>query len=160
MAKEIELIILERAGKAYPDGSTPGTLHVGDRKFPTIERGGGYVNLKVGDYVMEHSRKRTGRPIRCLRPVESTIEAILIHAAYKDNSEQLEGCVSPGMMKKPPPGMGILQADAAMEEIWKLLGGWKEGKKVTLHVANNAPGDARIKEVWDRVRDPRLRKLR
>lgn len=159
MVEEIKTIILERESVAYHDGSVPGTLYVGDRQFPTIERGGGYVNLKIGDYVMEHSEKISGRRIKCLRPVELELQTILIHAAYKDSSTNLEGCISPGMKKKPNPGMGILQADLAMEEIWKLLGAWKAGKKITLHVANNVPGEARTKEAWDRVRDPRLQKL-
>ena len=55
--------------------------------------------------------------------------------------------------------MGIRNAAAAMEEMWVLLGGWKLGKTVTLHVLNNVTPDARIKETWDRVRDARLRAL-
>jgi len=159
MAEEISLIVLERERKAYADGSIPGTLHVGTKKFPTIERGGGYVNLKIGDYEMEHSVKNTGRKVKCLRPVEAEVQTILIHDAKGDNSNNLAGCISPGLVKKPSPGMGIKHAALAMQEIWKLLGGWKRGKRVTLHVASNVPGDRRTKETWGRTRNPRLRRL-
>lgn len=167
MAGAINLIILKRDPNPHADGSIPGTLYVGDKEYPTIERGQGYTTLKIGDYRMEHSWKNTGRRIRCLRPVEDNIAhlrakeksvtSVLIHAAYKDSSLKLEGCVSPGMKKKPDGGMGILDADEAMDEIFELLGGFQEGKTVVLHVANNAPGDTRIKETWDRVQNLSIR---
>ena len=169
MATEIKLIILEREPKAHADGSVPGILHVGDRAFPTIERGGTYVSLKTGDYRMEHSWKQSGRRVKCLRPIEpnkaflrkkeKSVESILIHDAFKDNSTELEGCISPGMRKKPGRGMGILDAAEAMEEIWELLGGFREGTEITLHVLNNVPDDSQTKETWDRVRNLSIRKL-
>ena len=159
MTEKVKLIVLKRDLEAHRDGSIPGTLYVGDHKFPTIERGGGYVNLKVGDYVMEHSVKNTGRPVKCLRPIEKEVDTLLIHDAFKDSSLQLQGCVAPGMAKKPPPGVGILRSAKAMELLWTLLGGWEKGKQVTLHVLNNVPGETRTKMDWNRTRNPRLRRL-
>ncbi|MFQ5504092.1 MAG: hypothetical protein ACE5F1_04740 [Planctomycetota bacterium] len=169
MTEAIKLIVLEREPKAYADGSVPGILHVGPESFPTIERGQGYVSLKIGDYVMVHSWKWTGRRVKCLRPVEplkrfarkgeKTIETILIHDAKNDDSLQLSGCISPGMVKKGGRGMGIRRAAEAMERIWELLGGFHEGKRVTLHVASNVPHELRTKETWDRVQRLRAREL-
>lgn len=137
---------------AYSDGSVPGQLRVGAMVFPTIERGGDRVNLKIGVYVMEHSTKRTGRKVKCLRPVESKLDTLLIHDAFNDSSLELEGCIAPGLAKKPPPGMGILSSAAAMDQIWALLGGWQAGKTVTLHITSNVPGEARTKETWERLK--------
>ena len=137
MDESVKVIVLERAPTAHADGSVPGTLHVGDTSFPTIERGGGYVTLKIGDYVMEHSWKKTGRRVKCLRPVQKEIDTILIHDARYDSSTELKGCISPGMAKKPFPGQGILDAEGAMNKLWKLLGGYVPGRRVTLHVLNN-----------------------
>ena len=98
---------LWRDKEANRDGSVRGVLWVMERfstggrgmvgLYTTIEPGGGYVNLKVGDYMMEHSMKITGRQVKCLRPVESAIEPILIHDAWRDDPKQLTGCIAPGM---------------------------------------------------------------
>ena len=153
MAKQLEIveIAFERNTKANKDGSVLGTLTVGTREFPTIERGAGYVNLKQGDYVMVHSTKNTGRKIKCLRPEITRIGTLLVHDAYNDSSNQLQGCIAPGMEIKPN-GMGILRSAQAMDEIWKLLGGWEAGKKVTLKVENNLPGETRTKDTWERLK--------
>lgn len=169
MAAEIRPIVLKREPVAYPDGSVPGTLTVGDHQFPTIERGHGYTSLRVGDYKMVHSWKGGKRSVKCLRPVEEnkaylrngekSVERVLIHDAYRDSSTELEGCISPGISKKPGRGMGIQKAAQAMEKIWELLGGFESEKKtVTLHVINNVPGVSGIRETWDRVSTLSIRK--
>jgi hypothetical protein len=99
---------------------------------------------------MQHSTKNTGRTVKCLRPVEQAYRTLLIHDALNDNSNNLTGCIGPGMSKKASPGMGIRRSAEAMEAIWKLLGGWKNGKTVTLHVTGNVPGEARTKATWQR----------
>lgn len=169
MADEIKVILLEREPNTHSDGSVPGWLHVGDRKFPTIERGQGYTSYLVGDYRMQHAWKTRGRRIQCLSPIEGNIaykrdgekdvRAVLIHAAQHDSSLALEGCVSPGLTKKPKPGMGILGADQAMAEIFALLGTFQEGKTVVLHVLNNVPGVTGMKETWGRVQTLSIRRL-
>ena len=173
-----------REPKAYRDGSVPGWLEVGTmalmapiipgtkveslvdkmpasvrnstRLFPTIERGARFINLKVGQYQLKHSKKkRKGAPggtINVLQVIEhANIDQILIHDAWKDSSIELEGCIGPGLRKKPSPGMGILDSKEAMEEIWRLLGGYSVGTKVTLNVWSNVPGDTRTIHTWGKM---------
>jgi|SRR5688572_4576004 hypothetical protein len=144
-------ISFEREAAANKDGSVFGTLTVGTTKFPTIERGKDFVNLKQGSYVMKHSTKVTGRKVNCLRPEIVQITTLLIHDALGDSSNNLEGCIAPGMEKKAS-NMGIRRSAEAMDAIWKLLGGFEEGKKVTLNVLNNVPGESRTKDTWDRLK--------
>lgn len=48
--------------------------------------------------------------------------------------------------------MGILKSADAMEEIWKLLGGYKLKTKVTLNVWSNTPGETRTKLTWGKLK--------
>ena len=185
MAMVHSIINFWRESKAYRDGSVPGWLEVGTMAlmpglepgaavqskvdimpatvrnsphlYPSIERGGGYVNLKIGQYKMQHSKKkRRGAPggtINCLQVIEhGNIDQILIHDAMGDSSTQLEGCIGPGLRKKTAPGMGILDSKGAMDEIWKLLGGYTLGNKVTLNVWSNVPGETRTKLTWGKLK--------
>ena len=93
---------------------------------------------------MEHSTKKTGTPKRCLRPVESSIDTILIHAAT--GPEQLQGCVAPRLWGSKLGEWN--NSNEAMDRRWKVLGGWEEGKEVTLQVLNNYSGETRTKEAW------------
>ena len=43
-------IIFRRTGTVNPNGSVPGTLTIGDKTWPTIERGGGYTFVRQGTY--------------------------------------------------------------------------------------------------------------
>lgn len=186
MAKYLNASVLNfwRENRAHPDGSVPGYLSIGAAclfppidlnvpvqsisakmpascskgraVFPTIERGGVYVSLKIGQYEMKHSKKkRKGAPggvINCLQCTDSPIDQILIHDALNDSSVNLAGCIAPGMEKKPPPGQGILESEKAMEEIWKLLGGYSIGKLVTLNVWSNVPGETRTRKTWGKLK--------
>lgn len=117
--------------------------------FFTLERGHGMADLKIGEYEMEHSIKRTGRKIRCLRPTDKRIETLLIHDAYQDDPDELLGCIAPFQF-----GSEAYQQSSAeaMQTLWLLLGGWEQGKKVTLRVLTNVPGEKRTKETWWRTR--------
>jgi hypothetical protein len=96
-----------------------------------------YSSLRVGTYKMKHSWKRTGRIIKCLRPVETAIENILIHDAFNDDPNELQGCIAPGIQG----GEANWQNSAdAMEKMWDALGGFKEDKEVVLVVLTNATG--------------------
>jgi hypothetical protein len=156
MADSNTEILFNRESKAYADGSVPGVLTVQGQNFPTIERGNNFVSLKIGKYKMKHSKKnRKGAPggtINCLQCMDSKIDQILIHDAKNDSSLNLEGCIAPGMMKKSPPGMGILRSKEAMDKIFVLLGGYNLGNEVTLNVQSNVPGDFRTKESWARLK--------
>lgn len=141
----------------YRTGPDKDGYEMGYLMFPKIgkmlttrERGHGYVSLRIGKYRMKHSIKNTNRKVQCLRPVESSITTILIHDAYKDRPETLEGCIAPGKM-----GGGANWHDSAqaMEELWRLLGGWESEKEITLQVMTNVsyipPGQKR--KEWGRV---------
>ena len=94
-----------------------------------------HSSLRVGSYKMIHDTKRTGRKVQCLRPVEAAIQNILIHDAYDDNPDELEGCIAPGLIG----GEANWQNSAeAMEKMWTALGGFEKGKEVYLVVLTNA----------------------
>lgn len=120
------------------------------KTFSTRERGHGYVSLRVGTYKMKHSIKNTNRKVKCLRPVESSIQTILIHDADKDNPGSLTGCIAPGTMS----GAAYWSDSAeAMEELWSLLGGWEDGREETLHVMTNVSyiPSGQTRAEWGRV---------
>ncbi len=147
---------LTRRKKANADGSVSGCLVVyrsviaaGSLTLPTIERGNGYVSLKMGMYIMKHDKKNTGRTVKCLRPTEGAIKTILIHDAYQDKASQLAGCVAPGLQTDPS---GAISGSAeAMQRIWEYIGGWSDGALVKLDVLSNVPGDSRTRETWGRL---------
>ena len=117
--------------------------------FYTRERGNGYVSLRVGTYIMEHSTKIKGTQVRCLRPVEGQIAGILIHQSSSPLG--LEGCIAPGF---PGEESDWTNSALAMESIFFLLGGFERGKKVTLRVVTNVsyiPGDA-TRDNWQRLK--------
>jgi len=113
--------------------------------FHTLERGHGFVRLRPGTYTMEHSKLSHYADVQCLRPVglaDPQQAACLIHPITEhvwppDTADALEGCVAPflvGMAEVPGA------SKAAMEQLWKLLGGYAAGKQVTLVVSNDVPG--------------------
>lgn len=120
------------------------------KTFSTRERGHGYVSLRVGSYNMKHSIKGGKRQVKCLRPLEGAITTILIHDAYHDNPATLEGCIAPGTMTG---GAFWADSEKAMDEIWQLLGGWEDGKEITLNVMNNVsyiPAE-QTRDQWGRI---------
>ncbi len=96
-----------------------------------------YSSLRVGIYVLEHSIKLTKRHVRCLRPIESHIQKILIHDAYNDDPNELEGCIAPGIIGGEADWSN---SALAMEKLFESLGGFELGKQVNLVVLNNATG--------------------
>jgi hypothetical protein len=143
---------LLRVIHVFDDGRSCREQHLGT--FLTLERGTKFINLKIGSYQMKHSTKIEGRKVKCLRPTDWRISTLLIHDALNDNPSTLEGCIAPFLFG----GEANNQTSAeAMELLWTMLGGWQEGKKVTLNVLTNVPGDKRTKETWSRLR-PRRKK--
>jgi len=140
-----------RVKHIFDDGKACREQNMGT--FLTLERGTKFVNLKVGTYEMKHSIKIEGRKVKCLRPTDWRISTLLIHDALNDDPKTLEGCIAPFFFG----GEAYNQNSAeAMELLWTLLGGWEEGRKVTLEVLTNVPGDRRTKETWNRLK-PRRR---
>ncbi len=120
------------------------------KMFSTRERGSGFVSLRIGTYKLKHSIKGGTRIVKCLRPVEGSITTILIHDAYKDNPATLEGCIAPGTMTG---AAHWADSEIAMEELWQILGGWEDGKEITLNVMTNVsylPTD-QTRDQWNRV---------
>lgn len=117
-------------------------------RFSTLERGGNTVSLKTGIYEMHHSIKRTKRKIECLRPKLYYISSILIHDAYGDDANELEGCIAPFMHGGEADS--YRGSAEAMTKLWGLLGGFDktQQKTILLNVLNNVPGDNRQKEKW------------
>jgi len=72
----------------------------------------------------------------------------LINRAYHGDWTTLRGCISPAnqyvydFSRIDKKGVTFDEADSisAMEEIFSLLGGYKEGKVISLLVENNVPG--------------------
>lgn len=140
-----------------------GTMEVGGHRFDTIERAGGYVALKPGSYLafMEQSRnhgiwtdangkavaakdaptttgaKFTGR--MQLRPQHSQTNskgakaAILVHAGSKPS--HFLGCIGVGEKSTG----GLEKSGASIAALFKLLGGYREGKAVHLKVVGDPP---------------------
>lgn len=140
-----------------------GTMEVGGHRFDTIERAGGFVALKPGTYLalMETSKnhglwtnaagkaiaakdapttpgaKFTGR--RQLRPQHSQTNnkgvkaAILVHAGSKPS--HFVGCIGVGEKS----GEGIGKSGASMATLFRLLGGYQDGKAVYLKVVGDPP---------------------
>ena len=87
----------------------------------------------------------TNIDVQCLRPVGIKDEkhaACLIHPITRyvnppDDPNKLEGCIAPFLVGEAELAGG---SDRAMDAIWKSVGGWKEGKKLTLVVLNDVPG--------------------
>jgi hypothetical protein len=123
--------------------------------FLTMERGTKYVNLKIGTYEMKHSTKIEGRKVKCLRPTDWRIGTLLIHEALNDDPRNVTGCIAPFSFGGQAYGQSSAEA---MEFLWTMLGGWQDGKKVTLKVLTNVPGDSRTKETWKRLDPPRRRR--
>ncbi len=126
-------------------------------KFSTLERGVDFTNLKIGVYEMHHSKKHKARPVKCLRPTNMFISSVLIHDAYKDDANHLEGCIAPFLFGSEAHYTGSAQA---LDQLWTLLGGYDESqqKTITLRVLNNFPGEKRTADQWIAQRKAAWRK--
>ncbi len=115
-------------------------------KLRTLERGLTFTNMKIGTYQMKHSRKRKGRQVKCLRPTNPWITAVLVHDAAGDKASNLEGCIAPFLFGTEAD---YKRSADAMEKLWMMLGGFAENQKyVTLKVLNNYPNEHRTAEQW------------
>jgi len=138
-------ITFKRTGTVNSNGSVPGELTIGNKIWPTIERGVSYTFVRKGTYQVTMDKKRTKRKIKCLRFDEDpAIQTHLVHAALNDNSFNLEGCIAPGQASHPK---GIKGSAAAMEEILVALGGFVPGKEVSIEIKNNIRGNE-SKNAW------------
>jgi hypothetical protein len=138
-------IIFMRTGMINPNGSVPGSLTIGKKTWPTIERGVDYTFVRKGLYTLLMCKKQRGRPVHCLCFNDSpAISSHLIHDALNDDHRQLEGCIAPGLTAD---SQGIKDSAKAMDEVFEALGGYKEWSTKGIDVRNNISGDE-TKEQW------------
>lgn len=140
-------IVFKRTG-TYQGGAPAGELKIGDKSWPTIERGGGYTWVRAGTYTLEMDIKRTGRKVQCLRFDHDGIRTHLIHDALGDSHYNLQGCIAPGRTKTED---GIQDSAEAMKEVFLALGGFTQDALKTITVENNIAGDE-TGEQWMRRR--------
>ncbi len=146
-------ILFWRLGTVNANGSIPGMLKIGEKSWPTIERGHGYSFVRKGFYVMEMCVKTKARAVNCLCFSESpAIWTHLIHDADNDDSKWLDGCIAPGLAATKD---GITGSAAAMLEVFAALNGFQMWKKVTIWVSNNISGDE-TKDEWIKRREAAL----
>ena len=122
-----------------------GIMQAGELTFPTIERKG-VMSLRKGTYecVMEEQRNDDGslkrRVFRVkaegprghhLKNASGAPAPILIHPS--NYAYQLEGCIAPGRKTSEE---GVDNSIAALSDIFRVCGGFAEGKKVLLVVRN------------------------
>ncbi|SHI02861.1 hypothetical protein [Marivita hallyeonensis] len=140
--ERIHFFTFKRSLTANANGTIPGELTLGDKTWPTIERGNGYTFVRKGTYRLMVDYKNTDRKggvkVKCLRFNHEGIRTHLIHDALNDNAFTLAGCIAPGMAKTDTGISGSLQA---MDEIWDAIGGWQDGKACSIFVENNVVGE-------------------
>jgi hypothetical protein len=144
------------------DGNEKGLLKVFTDNFmaaffSTIENKNNlrYSSLRVGPYEMKHDMlthslkgKLLPTPKRCLRPTEERIKHVLIHPA--NDATDLQGCIAPGLFKNFWTFEGSTEA---MALLFEALGGYAQGRLITLKVLSNATGvgPEETKETWWRT---------
>ncbi len=109
-----------------------GILKIDDKEYDTIERANGFKHLHPGTYTLTMHPK-IGSDKHALR-VEGSYSngRMYIHSA--NCPSQLTGCIAPGKKTE----YGVTKSQDTIEEIINKLGGWSEGKEVTLIVENEA----------------------
>ena len=143
-------ITFRRTGAVNANGSVPGTLTIGAKSWPTIERGTGHTFVRKGTYTLLMCPKVSGRKVNCLCFSDSTaISTHLIHDALNDSHAELEGCIAPGLTSDAD---GIEDSAKAMLEVFAALGGYVEWAKKSIEVENNIRGDE-TREQWIRRRE-------
>src|SRR5262245_17579009 len=143
-------LVFRRLGTANKNGSVPGELRAGAKRWPTIERGANYTFVRQGTYNLVMCNKLSGRHVRCLCFNDSpAISSHLIHDALHDDHNELQGCIAPGLTAD---ATGIHDSAKAMEEVFAALGGFVMWKSVTIEVQNNIVG-LETKDEWVKRRE-------
>jgi hypothetical protein len=154
-------IVFWRTGEVNPNGSVPGMLRIGEKIWPTIERGGEYTFVRKGTYEVLMCHKTRGRRVCCLCFHESrAISTHLIHDAQGDNHTNLQGCIAPGMSADVT---GIKESAKAMKEVLDALGAFdargqfKEWERRTIDVLNNIGASPETKAEWIKRREAKAK---
>lgn len=128
-----------------------GQLTIGDKTWPTVERGRNYTFVRKGTYKLYMTTKSSGRAVKCMafmdpqlrkdgagKSVSRAISTHLIHDALNDKHTTLSGCIAPGLSAD---ANGIKDSEKAMKEVFLALGGWTDGTWKTIEVENNIHGE-------------------
>lgn len=128
-------IIYRRLDETVNDGNANGkrgSIEVSEKSWHSIERMDGYKWLRPGTYECEFAlwTSSSGKKSKAIRVLGDYSDGrIYIHPANKPS--QLAGCIAPGTSKT---NVGVGSSRDALSEIFTALGGYVEGKKVTLSV--------------------------
>lgn len=139
-------IDFKRTGAENENGSIPGVMTIGNRSWPTMERGSNYTFARKGDYVLKMEMKVTN-PRPAMRFSHEGVRLLMIHDADNDRHTALDGCIAPGLEATPT---GVTGSAKAMAEVLDALGGFVPGTEVTLYVENNIKGDETAREFVER----------
>lgn len=125
----------ERLDGTVNDGNANGKrgkIEINGKSWHSIERMDGYKWLRPGSYECEFGlwTSSSGKKSKAIRVLgDYSNGRIYIHPANKPS--QLAGCIAPG---KTTTNVGVGSSRDALIEIFDSLGGYVEGKKITLRV--------------------------
>lgn len=132
-----KLLTLRRTGVVNANKTVMGELTIGDKTWPTMEKGKTYTHPRKGDYNIEMCMK-IENPRKAIRFSDPGVRALMIH----DYRGDVAGCVAPGL---EATSEGVSGSWDAMLEIFDKLGGWVDGGELTLRVENNmSDGDQEV----------------
>lgn len=131
-------ITLKRSGVTFVKDTIPGkrgTLTVGNVSFETIERGGNYVSLPTGKFLLTMTNDKSRGQVLIVQhegkyghkvPAEGGgLAGIMIHVA--ETPSQLLGCLAPGKEFSATENK-LLKGREAMNDIMTFFGGFGETK--------------------------------
>ncbi len=131
-------ITFKRTGVLFTKNNVSGkrgTLTVGNVSFETIERGGNYVSLPTGKFLLTMTKDKSRGQVFIVQPegkyghevpAEGGGKAgIMIHSA--DTPDDLTGCLAPGKTFDAASNT-LLQSSEAMTDIFTFFGGFGETK--------------------------------
>jgi hypothetical protein len=113
------LLTLRRTGIVNANKTVMGELTIGDKTWPTMEKGKTYTHARKGDYSLEMCMKITN-PRKAIRFSDPGVRALMIH----DFRGDVTGCIAPGLEATTD---GVSDSWPAMLEIFDKLGGWVDG---------------------------------
>lgn len=131
-------ITLKRTGAVFDKNSVigkRGTLTAGGTTLETIERGGNYVSLPAGRYLLTMTKDKSRGQVFIVQPdgkyghnvptLDGGKAGIMIHAA--DTPDDLTGCLAPGRSFDASTGT-LKQSSEAMSDLFTFFGGFGETK--------------------------------
>lgn len=135
LTKEIKL---KRTGVVFNKNNVigkRGQLTAGATTLETIERGGNYVSLPAGRFLLTMTKDKNRGQVFIVQPdgkfghkvptLDGDIAGIMIHSA--DTPDDLTGCLAPGRSFDATSGT-LQKSTEAMTDIFNYFGGFGETK--------------------------------